>query len=88
MGRAKVTLTKTQKLAFVQIKNGLTKKVSKFSSKFGVEACLIVNDDDDSRSMTWQQDSTIVRSMLEKYKQQKIEDATPKELDVKEFFCK
>jgi len=89
---------KTRKLAFIQRKKKLTKKIPKFFSKFGVEACLIVNvGDDNSRSMTWPQDTTIVRSMLVKYEQQKIEGillkkkkiegTTRKEFDVKDCFA-
>jgi hypothetical protein len=93
MGRARGKLTikhiqdwRARKSTFNQRSNGLAKKVSEFSSKFGVEACLIVYDGD-GRPMTMPQDSTIVRSMLEKYKQQKIEGTTPKIFDVKDYFA-
>jgi len=94
MGRARGKLTlkhiqneRARRLTFNQRNKVLAKKVSDFSSKFGVEACLIVYDGDgDGRPMTTPQDSTIVRSMLEKYEQQKIEGTTPKEFDVKDYF--
>lgn len=97
MGRARGKLTikhiqddRARKLAFNQRNNNLAKKVSDFSRKFGVEACLIVYDGyGDGRPMTTPQDSTIVRSMLEKYEQQKIEgtSTTTKIFDVKDYFA-
>ncbi|XP_058741188.1 agamous-like MADS-box protein AGL82 [Vicia villosa] len=91
MGRAKITMKfiqnqKARKLAFIRRHNGLTKKVSEFSKQFGVEACLVVCDGDDARSITWPQDSTIVYSVLKKYEQQKIE-TTPKKFDVIDYFA-
>ncbi|GAU47019.1 hypothetical protein TSUD_403290 [Trifolium subterraneum] len=90
MGRGKVTLKyiqneKDRKISFDHRMEGLTKKVSKFSNNFGVEPCLIVYNGDDKRSMTWPQDSTIVKKMLEKYEHQKFETA-PKIFDVKDYF--
>jgi hypothetical protein len=92
-GRGKVTMKqieneKTRKSAFNQRKEGLTKKVSEFSKKFGAGACLIVYDGDDSdaRPMTWPKDLTVVQSMLKKYEVQKIETA-PKKFDVKDYFA-
>ncbi|KAK2396455.1 agamous MADS-box protein AGL80 [Trifolium repens] len=92
-GRGKVTMKqiqneKTRKSAFIQRKEGLTKKVSEFSKKFGAEACLIVydGDDGDARPMTWPKDSTVVQSMLIEYEVQKIETA-PKKFDVKDYFA-
>jgi hypothetical protein len=92
-GRGKVTMKrieneKTRKSAFNQRKEGLTKKVSEFSKKFGAGACLIVYDGDDSdaRPMTWPKDLTVVQSMLQKYEVQKIETA-PKKFDVKDYFA-
>ncbi|KAK2396095.1 agamous MADS-box protein AGL82 [Trifolium repens] len=90
MGRGKVTLKyiqneKDRKISFGQRMEGLTKKVSNFSSNFGVEPCLIVYDGDD-RLMTWPQDSTIVQTMLKKYDHQKIE-TTPKKFDVGDYFA-
>ncbi|XP_058765995.1 MADS-box transcription factor 3-like [Vicia villosa] len=93
MGRAKITMKfiqnqKTRKLAFIRRHNGLMKKVSEFSRKFEVEACLVVYDGDDgnARPITWPQDSTIVHSMLKKYEQQKIE-TTPKKFDAIDYFA-
>jgi len=95
MGRARGKLTikqieaeRARRLAFNQRSNGLAKKVSEFSRKFGVEACLIVYDGyGDGRPLTWPQNSIAVESILEKYKQQKIEGTTPKEFDVKDYFA-
>ena len=95
MGRARGKLTikhiqddRARKFAFNQRNNNLAKKVSDFSRKFGVEACLIVYDGyGDGRPITTPQDSTIVRSMLENYEQQKIEGTTTKIFDVKDYFA-
>ncbi|AES65823.1 putative transcription factor MADS-type1 family [Medicago truncatula] len=91
--RGKLTLKQIQdkrarKLAFNHRSKRLAKKVSKFSNKFGVEACLIVYDGSgEGRPITMPQDSTIVRSMLENYEQQKIESITTKIFDVKDYFA-
>jgi hypothetical protein len=90
MGRGKVTLKyiqneKDRKISFGQRIEGLTKKVSKFSSNFEVESCLIVYDGD-NRLMTWPQNSTNVQTMLKKYEHQKIE-TTPKKFDVGDYFA-
>ncbi|AES65831.2 MADS-SRF-like domain protein [Medicago truncatula] len=94
MGRARGKLTlkpiqdeRARKFAFNQRNNNLAKKVSDLSRKFGVEACLIVYDGyGDGRPITTPQDSTIVRSMLEKYEQQKIEGTPTEIFDVKDYF--
>lgn len=77
-----------RKLAFIRRQNGLVKKISDFSRKFGVEACLVVYDGDDgnSRPITWPQDSTIVHFVLKKYEHQKIEMPS-KEFDVNDYFA-
>ncbi|AES65829.1 agamous-like MADS-box protein AGL11 [Medicago truncatula] len=90
MGRGKLTIKhiqdwKARKSSFNQRSNGLAKKVSEFSSKFGVEACLIVYDGD-GRLLTWPQNSIVVQSILKTYELQKIE-TTPKIFDVKDYFA-
>ncbi|CAJ2644800.1 unnamed protein product [Trifolium pratense] len=91
MGRGKVTLKYIQnkndrKISFGQRMEGLTKKVSKFSSNFGVESCLIVHDGDATRPMTWPQDSTTIQTMLKKYEHQKFVTAA-KIFDVRDYFA-
>jgi len=89
-GHGKLTIKHIQdrrarKSTFNQRSDGLAKKVSEFSSKFGVEACLIVYDGD-GRLLTWPQNSAIVQSIVNKYELQKIE-TTPKIFDVKDYFA-
>ncbi|XP_050899214.1 agamous-like MADS-box protein AGL80 [Lathyrus oleraceus] len=93
MGRAKIKMKfienqKARKIAFIQRQKGLIKKVSEFSRKFGVEACLVMYDGDDGnvRPIIWPQDSTIVHTLLKKYEQQKIE-TTPKKFDMSDYFA-
>lgn len=63
MGRAKIKMKfienqKARKITFIQRQKGLIKKVSEFSRKFEVEACLVVYDGDDgnARPTIWPQD--------------------------------
>lgn len=93
MGRAKIKMKfienqKARKITFIQRQKGLIKKVSEFSRKFEVEACLVVYDGDDgnARPTIWPQDSTIVHTMLKKYEQQKIE-TTLKKFDMSDYFA-
>ncbi|MED6182479.1 hypothetical protein PIB30_028745 [Stylosanthes scabra] len=72
----------------MQRKEGLFKKISTFSKLCGVEACLILYDDDSSKPMTWPQEHSKVLSMIEKYDLQKNNDheRPPKIFDQEEFF--
>ncbi|XP_004488297.1 agamous-like MADS-box protein AGL82 [Cicer arietinum] len=92
MGRPKTNLKRIQnekarKTTFVHRKNGLSKKVSEFSSIFGAEVCLIVYDSDGSDiPMTFPENATTVQSMLKKYEHQKIE-TTLEEFGVKDYYA-
>ncbi|KAJ1440051.1 hypothetical protein SESBI_02285 [Sesbania bispinosa] len=91
MGRARVTLKHIQnerarKIAFMQRRKGLMKKVSDFSTMSGADACLIVYDGDSNGGpMTWPQDLTKVHSTLVKYETQKNEKPL-KTFDLQDFF--
>ncbi|KAJ1437006.1 hypothetical protein SESBI_03842 [Sesbania bispinosa] len=91
MGRARVTLKHIQderarKIAFMQRRKGLMKKVSDFSTMSGANACLIVYDGDSNGGpMTWPQDLTQVHSTLGKYETQKNEKPL-KTFDLQDFF--
>ncbi|RDX95516.1 Agamous-like MADS-box protein AGL82, partial [Mucuna pruriens] len=92
MGRARITLKpisneRSRKTTFQQRKKGLIKKISEFSTMCGVEACFIVYDDvnGDAGRVTWPQDPTMVRSIIENYERQKNE-RPPKTFDIQDFF--
>jgi hypothetical protein len=92
MGRKKIPMKyiqneKSRKIAFKERKNGLARKLSKFVSKTGARACLIVYDDDGNYvgPITWPEDPTIVNSMLQEYEHKKIEEA-PEIFDVHKYF--
>ncbi|KAK7401561.1 hypothetical protein VNO78_13133 [Psophocarpus tetragonolobus] len=94
MGRARIRLEcisneRSRKTTLMQRKKGLIKKVSEFSIMCGVEACLIVYDDEngDVEPVTWPQESTMVRSIIQKhYEQQLKNERPPKNFGIEDFF--
>ena len=78
---------KSRKISFKERKNGLARKFSKFASKTGGKACLIVYDDDGNNvgPMSWPEDPAILNSILQEYEHQKIEKA-PEIFDVHKYF--
>ncbi|KAK7286920.1 hypothetical protein RJT34_22282 [Clitoria ternatea] len=92
MGRARVKLRRIpnprkRRLAFMQRRKGLIKKISEFSTMCDAEACLIVYDDGngDKGPMTWPQDPTMVHSIIQRYEHYKKE-TNPKIFNMEDFF--
>ncbi|KAK7381065.1 hypothetical protein VNO78_33589 [Psophocarpus tetragonolobus] len=73
----------------MQRKKGLIKKVSEFSIMCGVEACLIVYDDENGgvEPVTWPQESTMVRSIIQNYHEQQLKNERfPMNFGIQDFF--
>ncbi|XP_061374821.1 agamous-like MADS-box protein AGL82 [Gastrolobium bilobum] len=91
MGRSKTTFKRipndrVRKATFMQRRKGLMKKISEFSTMCGVEACLIVYDENgDARPMTFPQQPTKVQSIINKYEREKNEKPC-KIFDLEDFF--
>ncbi|XP_061352571.1 agamous-like MADS-box protein AGL82 [Gastrolobium bilobum] len=91
MGRSRTTFKripndKARKETFMQRRKGLMKKVSEFSTMCGVEACLIVYDENgDAQPMTWPRDPIKAHSIIEKYERQKNKKPL-KAFDLEDFF--
>lgn len=77
---------KVRKTTFKNRSKGLMKKVSEISTKCEVDACLIIYDkDSNAPTMTFPNDTRVVKSMLEKYEVQKHEKP-PKISDLKDYY--
>ncbi|XP_061359081.1 agamous-like MADS-box protein AGL82 [Gastrolobium bilobum] len=91
MGRSRTTFKRipndgARKATSIQRRKGLMKKVSKFSTMCGVEACLIVYDENgDAQPMTWPRDPIKAHSIIDKYERQKNEKPL-KTFDLEDFF--
>ncbi|XP_029129529.1 MADS-box transcription factor PHERES 2 [Cajanus cajan] len=92
MGRERITLKpikseRARRTTLVQRKKGLMKKLAEFSTLCRAKACLIVYDDadGDAAPVTWPQDPTMVRSIIENYEHQK-KVRTPKIFEIQDFF--
>uniref|UniRef100_A0A0R0EV26 MADS-box domain-containing protein n=1 Tax=Glycine max TaxID=3847 RepID=A0A0R0EV26_SOYBN len=95
MGRARITLKhisneRSRKTVSKQRKKGLIEKVSKFSTMFGDEACLIVYDDEngDVGPVTWPQHPTLIHAIIQKYYEIQSKNERPQETFViQDFFA-
>ena len=90
MGRARITMKcisneRCRLATLKQRRNVLIRKIDQFTKMCGVEACLIVYDNDHVGPVTWPKEAVLVHSILQKYESQKNE-RPPKTFGIEDFF--